>query len=100
MKRRTNVTTNPWENLFMKTRPTPQTSRFIRTREAALYLGISEKQLRRMVRLGEIAVVQRGNVWLFDIRALDAYADRQQASEYPWPSGARGFGDREVSSVQ
>jgi excisionase family DNA binding protein len=75
-------------------RPTPATSRLIRTREAALYLGISEKQLRRLVRLGEITVIQRGNVWLFDVKALDAHVDRQQPTEYPTAVGTNNFSER------
>jgi len=55
-------------------------------------LGVSEKQLRRLVRLGEITVIQRGNVWLFDVRQLDDYVDRQKPTEYPAPAGHNGFG--------
>ncbi len=80
-------------------RPTPASSRLIRTREAALYLGVSEKQLRRLVRLGEITVIQRGNVWLFDVRHLDGYIDRQQETEYPTPSCPNHFGEREENDA-
>lgn len=80
-------------------RPTPATSRLIRTREAALYLGVSEKQLRRLVRLGEVPVIQRGNVWLFDVRQLDLYVDRQQPTGYPTPSCTNHIGEREESDA-
>jgi excisionase family DNA binding protein len=79
----------------LKTRPTPGTSRLVRTQEAALYLGISPKQLRRLVRLGDVSVIQSGNIWLFDVKALDAYVDRQQATEYPTGAGTNGFDERQ-----
>ena len=79
----------------LKTRPTPGTSRLVRTQEAALYLWISPKQLRRLVRLGDVSVIQSGNIWLFDVKALDAYVDRQQATEYPTGAGTNGFDERQ-----
>jgi excisionase family DNA binding protein len=63
----------------------------LRTKEAALYLGISQKSLRRLVRLGKVEVIQNGNVWLFDVRELDRYIEGQQATAYPLASGTAGF---------
>lgn len=73
-------------------RPTPQTSRLIRSREASLYLAISVKALRRLVRLGHIPVIQsNGGPWLFDTHRLDEYIERQQAAQYPTGTGSNGF---------
>jgi excisionase family DNA binding protein len=78
-------------------RPTPETSRQVRTREAALYLGVSAKVLRRLVREGQIPVVQSasGGRWLFDVRELDAYVERQPRARYALPAGRNGFDMRE-----
>lgn len=77
--------------LTLIVRPTPTTSRLVRTKEAALYIGISEKKLRMLVRLHKIPVIQDGNVWKFDVRALDAYIDSIAPTAYPTPSGTGAF---------
>jgi excisionase family DNA binding protein len=77
-------------------RPTAQTSAMVRTKEAALYLGISVKKLRRLITLGEIPVIQQGNVWLFRVSDLDRYVASLTATEYPTPSCNKHFGEREV----
>jgi excisionase family DNA binding protein len=65
------------------------------TQEAALYLGMSPKKLRRRVRLGKIRVIQDGNVWKFDMKELNAYVDRQKSTEYPTGAGTNGFDERD-----
>lgn len=75
-------------------RPTPQTSRRVRTKEAALYIAKSEKALRSLVRLGQIPCYQAGNVWLFDVHDLDKYLDSQKPTEYPTPSCTNHLGER------
>lgn len=56
-------------------------SRLLRTRPAAAYLGISEWKLRRLIQEGQIPVVQYGDCtpWLIDLRDLDQWiAERKQ----------------------
>jgi excisionase family DNA binding protein len=54
--------------------------RMIRIAEAASYLGMSPRQLRRMVRAGEIsftkAILGKGGPWLFDRMELDRWIAR------------------------
>lgn len=84
---------------YLLVRPTAQTSALVRTREASLYVGISEKKLRRLVRLGVIPTIQDGNVWKFRVSDLDNYIASLKPTEYPGPSCTNHIGEREVKHV-
>lgn len=80
--------------MYLNVRPTPQTSALVRTKEAALYLGMSEKRIRRLVRLGVIPTIQDGNVWKFRVADLNAYIGSLRPTEYPTPSCTNHIGER------
>ena len=59
-------------------RPRPQ--RLLKTKDAAAYLAISPKALRRLIQQGEIPHIATANgsggVWLCDTKDLDAWISR------------------------
>ncbi len=85
--------------MYLHVRPTPATSSLLRTREAALYLAISEKKLRRLVRLAVIPTIQDGNVWKFRVSDLDTYIASLKPTEYPTPAGTNHLGERKDKNV-
>lgn len=78
---------------FLLVRPTPETSCAVRSREAAIHLGVSQKKLRQLVRRGEIPVIQNaaGGPWFYRVSDLDAYIHSQVPREFPLPAGTSGF---------
>lgn len=57
-----------------------QMKRLYRTNEAATYLGRSAWQVRKLVQDGQLSVVQHseGGQFLFDVRDLDGFIDRNK----------------------
>lgn len=49
----------------------------LRTKQAALYVGIGQTKFRAMVHSGEIPVVP-GKYWTFDMRELDKWIERNE----------------------
>ena len=55
--------------------------RLIRIKEAAAYLGMSTWKLRDLVQQGRLAVIRGEGTyapWLFDVRDLDGFVDREK----------------------
>lgn len=54
--------------------------RLLRTKEAALYLGMSPGKLRRLTQCGELSIVQHDEhaPWLYDLRDLDEHIERHK----------------------
>jgi excisionase family DNA binding protein len=54
--------------------------RLLRSAEAADYLSVSVWTLRRLIQVGELPVVQRGEAgkFLLDIRDLDGFIERNK----------------------
>ena len=55
--------------------------RYLRTEEAARYLGIHPNTLRRLAHAGEIPYIPGNGLrspWLFDIRDLDAWIEKRK----------------------
>ncbi len=54
--------------------------RLLRTKEAALYLGMSPGKLRRLTQCGELAIVQHDEhaPWLYDLRDLDEHIEKHK----------------------
>jgi hypothetical protein len=67
--------------------------RLLRTKEAAQYLGMSERTLRKLA-YGELkgAVVQDddGKPWTWDKHELDKFIERHRTAA-PMPAGVNGF---------
>lgn len=60
-------------------RPLPQ-AKFLRSKSAAAYLGVSEWMLRQLVYAGDLQAIQRTprSPFLFDKTDLDAWAERNK----------------------
>jgi excisionase family DNA binding protein len=56
------------------------TPRIVKTKQAAHYLGVSAWKLRNLVQAGELACIigDGTSPWLFDIRDLDDWIERQK----------------------
>lgn len=54
--------------------------RLLKTRDAAVYLGISKDTLTDMARSHELAYIEHkpGGPWLFDIRDLDKWIEQHK----------------------
>lgn len=55
--------------------------RLVRIKKAAIYLGMSTWKLRDLVQQGRLPVVRGDGTyapWLFDMRDLDAFVDREK----------------------
>jgi excisionase family DNA binding protein len=54
--------------------------RLLRTKEAALYLGMSPGKVRRLAQSGEVAIIQHDehSPWLYDLHDLDAYIEKSE----------------------
>ncbi len=52
--------------------------RLLSYKEASEYLGISQSQLKRLVRAGELPVIKIGKRSLLDIHDLDEYIERRR----------------------
>jgi len=54
--------------------------RLLRTKEAALYLGMSPGKLRRLTQSGELPVIQHDehSPWLYDLRDLDTHIEKSK----------------------
>lgn len=61
------------------TKPSAQ-SRFLRSRAAAQYLGISEWTIRELAHAGELRYIQRTprSPFLFDVQDLEEWAERNK----------------------
>lgn len=61
------------------------TPRFLRTKQAAAYLAVSPRTLRRLAQNGSIPIVQvnEGAPWLFDIADLNRFA-LSRKRDSPW----------------
>jgi len=59
-----------------KTNPTPIERRLFPVDDAAYYLGISRRQVYKLVEAGEIPKVPIGSRSMFDRVDLDAYIER------------------------
>lgn len=75
----------PGESNSVRTNGQAVTPRFLRTREAAKYLGVSPRTLRRLAQEGQIPVVQinEGSPWLFDLTDLTTFALGRKRDS-PW----------------
>jgi excisionase family DNA binding protein len=64
---------------FEDRRPLPR-AKFLRSKSAAAYLGVSEWTLRQLVYAGEMEAIQRTpcSPFLFDKADLDAWAERNK----------------------
>ncbi len=58
----------------------PITKRLLRTKQAALYLGMSPGKLRRLTQDGELPVIQHDehSPWLYDLRDLDSLIEKSK----------------------
>ncbi len=56
------------------------TRRLLRTKEAAVYLGMSPGKLRRLTQCGELAIIQHDDCspWLYDIHDLDSHIEKSK----------------------
>ena len=54
--------------------------RLLRTKQAALYLGMSPGKLRRLTQCGELPIVQHDerSPWLYDLHDLDSHIDKSK----------------------
>jgi hypothetical protein len=54
--------------------------RLLRTKEAALYLGMSPGKLRRLTQSGELPIIQHDEhaPWLYDLRDLDTLIEKSK----------------------
>ncbi len=54
--------------------------RLLRTKEAALYLGVSPGKLRRLTQSGELPIIQHDDhsPWLYDLRDLDTHIEKSK----------------------
>jgi excisionase family DNA binding protein len=52
--------------------------RLMRTKEAALYLGMSPGKLRRLTQCGELPIIQHDerSPWLYDLHDLDNHISK------------------------
>jgi excisionase family DNA binding protein len=61
--------------------------RLFRTKEAAVYLGFSAWQIRRLVQDGELPIVQcsegeNGRHWRIDVADLDRFIERHKRTAF------------------
>jgi excisionase family DNA binding protein len=54
--------------------------RLVRTKEAALYLGMSPGKVRRLTQSGELPIIQHDehSPWLYDLHDLDAHIEESK----------------------
>ena len=54
--------------------------RLLRTKDAALYLGISPGKLRRLTQSGELPIIQHDehSPWLYDLHDLDSHIEKSK----------------------
>lgn len=54
--------------------------RLLRTKEAALYLGMSPGKLRRLTQSGDLPIIQHdeNSPWLYDLRDLDSHIEKSK----------------------
>jgi len=54
--------------------------RLLRTKEAALYLGMSPAKLRSLTQCGELPIIQHDEraPWLYDLRDLDNHIEKSK----------------------
>lgn len=54
--------------------------RLLRTKEAALYLGMSPGKVRRITQSGELPIIQHEehSPWLYDLNDLDSYIEKSK----------------------
>jgi excisionase family DNA binding protein len=54
--------------------------RLLRTKDAALYLGMSPGKLRRLTQSGELPIIQHDEraPWLYDLRDLDEHIEKSK----------------------
>jgi Helix-turn-helix domain len=54
--------------------------RLLRTKDAALYLGMSPGKLRRLTQSGELPIIQHDEraPWLYDLRDLDDHIEKSK----------------------
>ena len=54
--------------------------RLLRTKEAALYLGMSPGKLRRLTQSGELPIIQHDehSPWLYDLHDLDTHIEKSK----------------------
>jgi len=54
--------------------------RLLRTKEAALYLGMSPGKLRRLTQSGDLPIIQHDehSPWLYDVRDLDSHIEKSK----------------------
>ena len=60
--------------------------RLVRIKKAAIYLGMSTWKLRDLVQQGRLPVVRGEGTyapWLFDVRDLDSFVDREK-EHFSW----------------
>lgn len=55
--------------------------RLISVKEAAAYLGMSESNIYRMLKRGDIKAIKLGSSWYFEYSKIDAWIDAQPAGE-------------------
>jgi excisionase family DNA binding protein len=58
-------------------------NRLLRTKEAAAYLSVSPRKLRRLVQDGLLPIVQdsEGAAWRVDLHDLDTFTERNKRTE-------------------
>lgn len=49
--------------------------RLITVKEAAAYLGISESNMYRLLKRGDISAIRIGSSWFFEYAKIDAWID-------------------------
>ena len=54
--------------------------RLLRTKDAALYLGVSPGKLRRLTQSGELPIIQHDehSPWLYDLLDLDGHIEKSK----------------------
>ena len=76
---------SPMESPAKREQRLLQEQRLLRVKPAAKYLGVCEDTLRNMVRRGEIRMIPGTSLrtpWLFDVRDLDQWIEKQKVG-YP-----------------
>lgn len=63
-----------------RNRKAAKLERFVRSREAAAFLGIHYKSLERMARMGEVPASKCGKAWQFLLSLLDEWRREQMRS--------------------
>lgn len=57
------------------------------TRHAAMFLGCSQSEIRRLIKAGKLKARKSWGLWYLDGKSLDAYAKSRIATDSPGAAG-------------